>query len=61
MYEVIMNRSARFYNKEYAFKTKGDCNNFLEEVVNAGCYEDIISVTKYNKNSFRNAWNDFFN
>ena len=61
MYEVIMKCTARFYNKEYAFKTKKECNEFLEEVLNAGCYESIESITKYSKHSFRNAWNDFFN
>lgn len=61
MYEVIMKYTAKFYNKEYAFKTKKECNEFLEEVLNAGCYESIESITKYNKNSFRSAWNDFFN
>lgn len=60
MYEVIMKCTAKFSNKEYAFKSKKECMNFLEEVLNAGGYESIVSITKYNKNSFRNAWDDFF-
>lgn len=60
MYEVIMRHTAKFYNREYAFKTKKECNDFLEDVLNAGLYESIVSITKYNKKSFRNAWNDFF-
>lgn len=60
MYEVIMHRTAKFSNNEYAFKSKKDCMTFLDEVLNAGCYESIVSITKYNKHSFRNAWDDFF-
>ena len=60
MYEVIMNYTPKFSNREYAFKTKKECNDFLQEVVNAGCYDEIITITKYNKHSFRSAWYDFF-
>lgn len=59
-YEVIMRNTIKFSNKEYAFKSKKECMAFLEEVLNAGCYESIISITKYNKRSFRSAWDDFF-
>ena len=60
MYEVIMSKTAKFSNREYAFKTKKECREFLQEVVNSGCYDRIISITKYNKHSFRSAWDDFF-
>jgi len=59
-YEVIMRNTTKFSNKEYAFKSKKECMAFLEEVLNAGCYESIISITKYNKHSFKSAWDDFF-
>lgn len=60
MYEVIMHITTKFSSKEYAFTSKKDCKAFLEEVLNAGCYESIVSITKYNKHSFRSAWGDFF-
>lgn len=60
MYEVIMKCTVKFSNKEYAFKSRKECMEFLEEVLNAGCYESIESITKYNKHSYRSAWRDFF-
>lgn len=55
-----MHITSKFSSKEYAFTSKKDCKAFLEEVLNAGCYDSIVSITKYNKHSFRSAWSDFF-
>ena len=60
MYEVIIHTTAKFSNNEYAFNSKKECMAFLDEVLSAGCYENIVSITKYNKHSFRSAWGDFF-
>ena len=59
MYVIEMSISAQYQEREYAFNSKAETRKFLEGLSN-GQIETILSIHKYNKSSFRTAWNDFF-
>lgn len=60
MYVVNMKITPVHQQGEYIFKTKAECQQFLESL-NDYEIEQIISIEKYNKKSFRSAYYDFFN
>ena len=60
MYVITMRITRQYAQGEYIFGTKKEAQNFLESL-NNNEIESIISIEKYNKSSFRNAWYDFFN
>ena len=55
-----MKITSQYAQGEYCFQNKKDAMAFLERL-NDYQIDSIISITKYNKKSFRSAWNDFFN
>lgn len=59
MYVVNIKKTKVHQQGEYAFKTKKETQSFLESL-NDYELECIISIEKYNKHSFRSAWDDFF-
>ena len=60
MYVIEMKITSQYAQGEYCFQNKKDAMAFLERL-NDYQIDSIISITKYNKKSFRSAWNDFFN
>lgn len=60
MYVVNMKNTRQYAQGEYVFNSKKETQNFLESLNN---YEldRIVSIEKYNKNSCKNGWYDFFN
>ena len=55
MYEIVMGITTNHSNGEYAFATKKEVQEFLEEL-NDYELEQIVSITKYNKHGSRNAF-----
>lgn len=60
MYVIDMKITSQYAQGEYVFHSKKETQEFLEGL-NEYQLDCIISITKYNKSSFRSAWFDFFN
>lgn len=59
MYVINMKITKVYSMGEYVFNSKNKVNEFLNGLTDYEI-ESIISIEKYNKHSFRSAWNDFF-
>lgn len=59
MYVIEMKPTKQYAQGTYTFETKDQVFDFLEKL-NDYEIESILSIEKYNKHSYRNAWYDFF-